>query len=301
MPHDLNEWQLELAGEVLFNFGTMTTDYPLSVQVEVGAPDLAIEDQRHPTSDGELMGRDLMGGFNLTFKVTTVPNPRETATEKIDGALDLISFMRAKWLNESSRRLPGQYVTLTNQHRGRMVYGRPRRSAPDYSQVRKGLAGCVLDFRSNNPYFYSAVEHAASFDNLTGWTPTGFTLPLTMPLTMGATIREDRVIDNNGDVPCWPLIEFHGPGSNMSFELLDPGWIVRVDGSLRYDEMMLIDTRPWARGATVNGNPANGRILGTQLEKCRVPAGTWEGRYKVNDPTGTAYAIVHWRDAFASL
>lgn len=301
MPLDINEWELELAGGVTFDFGTLLTDYPLTAQVEIGAPDYAFEDARHPTSDGEMMGRDLLGGFNITFRITTVPNPGDNEDTRINEAMDLVSFMRAKWLNESSRRLPGEYVTLTNKRRGRMVYGRPRRSAPDYSAIRRGQAGLVAEFRSNNPYFYSAQEHATSFDNITGWSPTGFTLPITMPLTMGASIREDRIIDNNGDVPCWPIIDFHGPGSGMSFELLDPGWKLQVVDSLAYDEVLRIDTRPWRRGATVNGRPANGKISGTQLEKCRIPAGTWEGRYKVNDPTGTAFAVVYWRDAFASL
>lgn len=301
MPPDINAWELELAGGVTFNFGTLADDYPLSVQVEIGDTDLTIEDQRHPTSDGVMMGRDLMGGFNITFRLTTVPNPRETADDKINGALDLLSFFRAKWLDSSTRRLPGQVVTLTNLHRSRMVYGRPRRSAPSLATLRKGTAGWVADFKTNSPYWYSAVEHATVFDNIAGWEPTGFSLPLTMPFTMGSTVDFDGFIDNNGDVPAWPILEFHGPGNDMSFELLDSGWIVQVDGNIKFDEVLLVDTRPWARGATLNGTPANGRIRGTQLEKCTIPAGNREGRYKVSDQTGTAFLIVHWRDAFASL
>lgn len=298
MPVDINRWQLQLAGDVTFEFGTLATDYPFAVQAEIGPVDWTIEDQRHPTSDGELMGRDLLGGFNITFSVTTVPDPKDA--NKMIGALDLASFFRAKWLNTSSRRIPGEYVTLTNKLRGRVAYGRPRRCAPVHTRMRRGQIGLVADFRSNNPYFYSEQEYAEVFSIIPG-AITGFVAPVTAPITLGVSTHTDGFVDNNGDVPTWPIIHFQGPGSDMSFELLDSGWTLGVRGQIAADEILKVDTRPWARGATLNGNPANGRITGTQLEKCTIPAGNREGRFRAWDPTGTAQATVYWRDAFASL
>lgn len=301
MPEDINLWQIEFTGGIQFEFGTLATDYPFATQVEIGPADIITEDQRHPTSDGEMFGRDLMGGFNLTFRLTTVPDdPNLDEGAKIDEALDLAGRFRAKWLNSSSRRLPGEYVTLLNKRRGRIVYGRPRRCAPDHAKLRRGVVGLIADFRSNNPNFYSLVEHAEVFSSTPG-SVGGFIAPITPPITTGAAFSQDGILVNEGEVPTWPIIEFHGPGTQHSFELVDFGWQLVVDGPLKYDEVLRVDTRPWSRGVTINGKAANGRVKGSQLEQCRIAVGSDTGIYKTWDTTGTAFAVVYWRDAWASL
>lgn len=300
---DLNEWRLEYGNTVL-DFGTLASEYPLASQVEIGDADLTTQDSDHPTSDGTIFGRDRLGGFTLTFSMTTVPEfsfpmpDRPWAT-----ALDLLSTFKSKWRANSVRREAGAYATLTNLDRNRMVYGRPRKIAQTTKTLRKGILGMVATFDTNSPDFYDATEKLAIITPVP--TPLGgFTTPLRPPFSTAGSTQELAPMANAGDLDAWPIVKFHGPGSNYSLELLDNNrtiWNLRAPARLAFDEVLEIDTRPWARGATINGRPANGRLRGTQLERCTIPVGDFNARFKVTDARGQAFADIRWHDTYASL
>lgn len=301
MP-DINEWRLEYPGTV-FNFGTLDDDYPFKTQVEFSDTALDTQDQRHPSSDGVVMGIDSLGGFNITFDITTIPD-FPLPNEPWNVALNLFSTMKAAWRADAIRQTPGKYATLTNLNRNRLVYGRPRKIAPKNSRLRQGFVGIVSTFETNDPNFYDATEKLAI---ITPVPPPagGFTAPLTPPLSTAGSAAEIAATNNNGDLAAWPVIKFHGPGTFFSLSLLDglgnALWTVTAVGQINYDQIMVIDTRPWARSATINGMPANGRLRGTALEQCRIPVGDFELQFKVTDSSGTAFADIRWRDAYASL
>jgi hypothetical protein len=300
MP-DLNEWRLAYS-DVTLDFGLLSTEFPFSVQVEITDADAILQDLGHPTSDGAVFGKDSLGGFDITFTLTTVPdfpipdNPWRTA-------LDLFSSFKTKWRADSIRRIPGVYATLTNLDRDRLVYGRPRKIAPKLARVRKGTIEYVAVFNTNDPNFYGATEKVAL---ITPVPPPagGFTTPLVPPFNTAVGSAELAPTDNVGDLETWPVIAFHGPGAAFSVELLDGGtslWTISIPDNVKFDEVLTVDTRPWSRSATINGKPANGKVRGTQLEKCQIPVGEFDFRFKVRDESGTAFADIKWRDAFASL
>lgn len=298
---DLNDWRLTYPGASL-DFGTLSTEYPFSVQVEIGEADLINQDQRHPTSDGMVFGKDSLGGFDLTFNLTTIPEFPLPPKPWV-GALDLFSAFKTKWRADPVRLNPGVYAELANLDRGRMVYGRPRKIAPKSTRLRKGLLEYVAVFTTNDPNFYSTTEKAAL---ITPVPPPsgGFTVPLTAPFSTAVGSAELAPTINAGDTDAWPIVSFHGPGKAFSIELLnntETVWELSVPTQLKFDEVLTVDTRPWSRSATINGRPANGRVRGSQIEKCFIPVGAFTFRFKVSDPSGTAFADAKWRDAFASL
>lgn len=313
MTIDLNEWRLEY-DDVSFDFGLLSSDYPFSAQVELGDVDSVIEATKHPTSDGMVMGKDTLGGFDLTFNLTTVPGFPVPESPWQD-ALDLFSAFRAKWRADSVRLTPGAYATLTNLSRNRLVYGRPRKVTPKTDRLRKGQLGYISTFETNGPDWYSATERLALITPA-GAAGGGFTNPIRSPISTDVgTVETQEGINNNGDIPTWTQIEFHGPGKNYTLELLQdatPLWKMSVPGALNYDEVIVVDTRPWKRGAILgnddgagslyNLRPANGLIRGSQLETCKIPVGSnFTYRFRVTDRTGTAFADIRWRDAFASM
>lgn len=298
---DLNEWQLVYPGKS-FTFGTLASDYPMAAQVDIGEPSVDTQDTRHPTADGEVFGRDSLGGFELTFNLTTIPEFPLPAKPWTD-ALDLQSAFKAAWRADAIRRSPGQYATLLNVDRNRLVYGRPRKVASSLVRVRKGVSGLVATFKSSNPDFFSGTEKVAL---MTAAAPsgTGFTTPLTPPFSGAVGQSVVSPTNNDGDIPAWPVIDFRGPGSNYSLECFSGStvvWKLVVSDRLTSGQSLIIDTRPWRRGATLNGAPANGRVTGTQIEFCKIPVGDFNLRFRVKDSTGQAFADVKWRDAFASL
>lgn len=298
---DLNNWHLIYPG-VEFYFGNLSTTFPLKVQVEIGPTAITTQDTRHPSSDGVVMGIDSFGGFDLTFQLTTIA---EDGPKPYMAALDTLSEFRAAWRFDKSRGIPGDYAVLKNHERERQVYGRPRQVAPKLSRVRKGYAEYIAVFSTNDPNFYDTTEKVYLITPVTS-SGNGFRTPLRPPFSTAAAGSElSPFIANAGELPTWPVISFNGPGTDPSIELLDGAevlWNLRVEGQIKYDEVLTVDTRPWRRSAIINGEPANGRIRGTQLEKCTIPVGSnYKLRYKVKDPTGTSFVDVKWRDAYASL
>lgn len=301
---DLNDWRLDYSG-TSFTFGTLSTGYPLEGQVEIGDPDRSIQDQEHPTSDGMVFGTDKLGGFTITFDCRIVPIFPPPA-KPWDNALNLFSTFKSKWRADSIRRVAGSYATLSNLDRGRLVYGRPRKATQKLERLRKGLLDFVATFDTVDPNFYGLTEKSATIEAGVPASP-GFTMPITPPFSTGSNdevILSGLPVQNDGDLATWPRIEFHGPGSNFSLSLLSGAstiWTVQVPGGLKFDEILTVDTRPWSRSATINGRPANGRIRGTQIEKVTVPPGSYDLMFIVTDPSGTASAVIRWRDAYASL
>lgn len=298
---DLNSWVLSVAGDDL-PFGTADTDYPFSVQVDIGEVDRQVQDAAHPTSDGVIMGRDRLRGFTLGFDCRILQEYPVSAKPWLN-ALDLYDEFVAKWAADAIRLTPGEYATLANTDRSRMVYGRPRGIAPKTGRLRKGYLDFQMDFDTISPHFYSTTEKVAS---LTTTPPpsSGFTAPLGSPISTTVGNVEEAPMVNAGNRAAWPIITLNGPGADSSVELFSGTtrlWQVRTTEKLAFDETLIIDTRPWHRSATINGRPANGTLRGDRLDRCTVPVGSFTIRYKVKDKTGTATASIRWRDAYASL
>jgi hypothetical protein len=297
---DLNDWRLDYPG-VSFEFGTLVTGYPFSVQVDIGDTDISDQDQDHPTTDGVIMGKDKLGGFVLNFDMKLVPE-HPLVDEMWITPLDAYSQFRAAWRADAVRRSAGAYATLTNLNRERVVYGRPRKCAPKMEHLRHGLVEFLAMFQTNSPNWYDATEKSSTITPIPP-SSSGFFVPVITPLTTTGASVDDSTLLNEGDIEAWPIVEFHG-GTNPALELWDGPdllWTAQVSGGLAFDQVLTLDTRPWSRSATINGNPANGRMRGSAIEQMGIPVGSFFAQYKVTDPSGTAHAVIRWRDTFASL
>ncbi len=301
MP-DLNEWQLTAGADTLIFGFSETSEYPFKSQVTVSEVDRETQDAAHPSTDGVLMGRDLLRGFTLQFDSQILREHPLTATPW-NSALDLYSAFAAKWRADSVRLTPGEYASLANLERERLVYGRPRGIAPKLAMTRKGYLDFQFDFETNGPDFYDITEKVATITPVPA-SSGKITSPLVSPITTTTGTEDVAETVNEGDLAAWPIIEFHGPGTASSVELFDGTdrlWVLKVPDRIRFDQVLTVDTRPWKRGATLNGAPANGLLRGDRLFDCRIPVGTFDIRYKVKDTTGVAHTVIRWRDTYASL
>lgn len=300
MTTDLNSWRMVTSDQTLA-FGTQDTGYPFYTQFSLGKTDRDTQDAGHPTSDGLVMGRDRLRGFTIQFDCRILAEYPVVEKPWLS-AMDLYSTFAAKWRADSVRRSPGEYATLINDDRGRQTYGRPRDIAPKSDMLRKGIYDFQMDFASNGPNWYAATQKVAVLQS--GPASIGkITSPLTSPLT---TIRpKDATIPTlvEGDLEAEPIVEFHGPTNGCSIELFSGAtkvWTLKVPGKLHLGETLKVDTRFWRRSAILNKNtPGNGLIRGDSLAKCLLPVGVFTARYRHNDPTGAAFAVIRWRDTYA--
>lgn len=278
---DLNDWRLLYSGIPTFDFGPNSTDYPFSTQVDIGEVDIVEQDTRHQSSDALLMGRDTLGGFELTFTLTTIPE-YPTPAKPWDSALDKYGTFVQKWRANQIRTQPGVYATLRNLDRARLVYGRPRKiSLADTSRLRKGILRYVATFQTVHPDFYSTTEDTAN-------------------LVSGAGAS----FNNSGDTDSWPKITLRGPFTDGSVHLTQDAitlWQIDVPGPVAAGQTLTLDTAPWARSALLNGAPANGMLRGDPLSKVKIPVGVGSIFWSRTDATNTSSGDVKWRDAYSSL
>jgi len=263
---------------------------------EIGTPDIQTADQDRPRSDGRSFGVDYVSGQTITFdlgvRATSDAEVRRVAAQ-----------LRSVWKADAVRLTPGAVAELRMQYAGRerVVYGRPRRWAADYSDAAVNhIVSATADFACIDDLFYAPQDESLEF----GIVPPsggGLVAPLASPLS--STLSSDRsqgiVIDTEEAV--WPVVTLTGPITNPVVTIgTDVRLEARVD--LRHDETLVIDTRPWARTALRNGT-ANvaGSIRGTRLSKASLRSGRYEVGLKGLDPTGTARVRVAWRPTYSSL
>lgn len=310
---DINQWQLEYFGQT-FDFGLFDSgagDFPLKVQVSISEPTRQTQDNPQPSVDGVIMGYDRLGGMTLTFSCTALPEypePVDTWTSP----LDKFRAFNKMWRADSIRKSPGSTATLRNLERGVEVYGRPRRCAPTYEQIRKGGTDWIADFVTVDPNFYATALHIIDLE--------------------GEGEDDEFVFDNGGDLDTWPIIYLAG-GSNiqLTFDAVDDSltpWTVEClsdsqnypvaefpdepyDGISSADNNMpipiLIDTRPWARGILTmkssdgTRDPEQGVLLSGGIDDMAFPVKDGLRFTLSSQDSDLVKARIFWREAYAGL
>jgi len=293
MPDDLS-YELVLAEENVYRFG-MGTEV-LVLDLEVGQADIVSNDASLPMQDGLRFGRDYRAGRVITFEMIVMSG---TGVE----ALDELARLETAWLADEVRATPGRVamLRLTRGGRTRRVYGRPRRFAMASERDRYGWISATADFQCSDHLFYSDDELVVG---VRMYTPAvgGLTGPLIGPIY--ADDFTEGIIDFflGGTVPSWPVITIQGPIKDPTIELTGY-WKATLQTSLASDQSVTIDTTPWNRAVRRNdGTNLAGRFTADsqRLSHMRVPPGRRQFLLRGYDPSNTARAYIHIREAFSS-
>jgi hypothetical protein len=292
---DINEWNINYIRAwadytVDYDFGSLAQDSPFTVQMEIGDADMVDNDVAHGSEDVLLPGRDQILSSDLTFSLTTVPDPNDP--DRMLTALDKVSEFQSVWRGFGMRNIPGRYAVLTNNLRGRSVIGRPRNFSRKHGRgMRRGVIEYIAQFRTITPYWYKFPVNSLSL-------PIGGPTP--------------QII--LGDQPTWPIITFDGPFDTASLTW-NPGffltpWTITVNHVVADNDQIRIDTRPWLRSIeNLLGDPVRGWIAGDSLAKCFMSPtvyndfltpGTFTLAATGITDSGTGVTI-EWSDTFAGL
>lgn len=296
---DLNSWRLVAPG-VSLAFGTESTDYPFKTQFSMGETERDIQDGEHSNSDGIIMGRDRLRGGKLEFECRILSEYPVTEKPWVR-AMDLYSKFAAQWRADSVRLKPGEYATIVNEDRERLTYGRPRGIAPKSDMLRKGIYDFQMDFATITPDWYTLTEKSQTIQGEPASLGRLFS-PLIAPITTVTSQDAQSQLFNDGELQAMPVVEFHGPSPAASLEVFsgeESMWTLEVPETLRDGDVLIVDTQFWQRSVLLNGKPANGKVTGSQLHKCKIPLGEFNVRFRHQDRTGRAYAVIRWRDTYA--
>lgn len=290
------EWRLVYPGTD-YTFGTGASPTFNRTTPDIGDANLRVADTARPRQDGQAFGIDFRGGQTIGFDLG-VRSHSESAVRNEVGAL------RAAWRADAVRLVPGGVAELHAQYAGRrsVVYGRPRRFAPNLAEAATNFYATVqADFAGVDDVFYGANDETIAFGIVPPVTGGGLLAPLAAPLSTTLTSDRSQGFTVVSELPVWPVITFYGPVVNPVLTV--PGALsIEARVTLVSGESLVIDSRPWVRSAMRQGTiSVAGTLRGTRLSRAALPPGKYEVGLKGTDPTGTASVHFAWRPAFSSL
>lgn len=274
-----------------------------SIQVQNTATDtgaVSVQDQAVVGHDGMLFGVDTLPGMVITQTGYAMTSPSAGAS-----AMDAYSALAGAWNDPSVRLTDGAVQVLRASYRGsdvvRRCYGRGRKILPAYGQVFQGLVPFTAQFQCADNTWYDDVQQSVTL-TFTG-PVVGFAPPVGTPGGPGLVARQQaNVVTNSGSLPTWPVITFTGPAHSPSLTYANTPVAIGYNGSLSSADTLVIDTRPWARTAILNGHAsAAGSLSGDPMIAMQL----WPGQTVVNlggsGFTGATSCTVAWRSATLAI
>ncbi|WP_343317792.1 hypothetical protein AAFM46_11030 [Arthrobacter sp. TMP15] len=262
-----------------------------------GAAEIRGNDTARPNRDGTIAGREFLGSATWAFDIST--NEQDLAE-----ALATASALEAAWKDPAVRLAPNTLAPLSYETAGRWrrVYGRPGLyTPPDGDHLTTlGVGRITADFKVHKPGSYDDAETSVALTIVPASTG-GLMAPLVAPLsTVRSSAPRAGFVTNAGDAPTPLKATIHGPITEPWVRSPE-GWEVGLTGSLAYDESVTVD--PLAGTVTrQDGSPANGRLTRkTRLSGTLLQPGITELTFGGIDLTGTARAVLSWRNAYTSI
>jgi chitosanase len=264
-----------------------------------GGADTRTQDVLSPTADVRWFGTDRRTPPTWAFDMYT-------DVEDAGQALGWAQNMEELWDAEELRSTPNAVVPLRYCIAGRIrrVYGRPGNFEVVPTFVRTGRVHMVADFRLAEHTYYDDVEDKITIRTVPSDTSaSGFTFPITFPLTIGAQgdspIVEQAVV--RGRRPTWTDVTFYGPSLDPWVMIGGQRWQLR--GEIGTGESIRMSGKPWQQGLLRNDGAWMAGMLGPQarLSQLRLPPGLYPVKYGAYDPTGTSRAEVAWRAAYGTM
>lgn len=254
--------------------------------------------------DGVVPGREFLGAATWAIELTTNAQYAHEARE-------IYSQLQAAWQDPSQRWAAGELYGLDYEARGtgewRRVYGRPRSFDPANGDVLmvQGAAKFGVEFEVLDPRYFSGgdphkhtLTHASELRG-------GWSFPVAFPLRSATTVgTRQGALTNAGTRETPVFIEFTGPITNPRLRGSN-GWLVGWNGTLLYDERLVIDpmrhavTKYDGDGRGVNG--FSGMTRSSQLSRISIPPGLTNTFFSGVDETHSSTAVIQWRDAYQSF
>lgn len=259
--------------------------------IELPVSDYRTQDTENPVGDGLLFGRDRLTPGSLTLNVLVLGQNSAEANE------NLRKLARA-WNTAVDRTRPGALTSMWWEDGGRrrLVYGRPRAFAATNDQSRSGLIRVTAAFRLADALVYDSVDQREV--TIRGVPPIsgGLVAPLVDPLTAtGTAARQGLIEDTGGEAPTPFRAEFRGPIATPF--LKGPGWQIRLNTTLAWDEVITVDTRLGTVTSNLGRNMKPFLDPASRLRDVRLAAGRTELEFGGVDPTRSAYVRVLWNPA----
>jgi hypothetical protein len=271
--------------------------YIAETQTDTGT--INVQDQAVVGHDGLLFGVDTLPGMVITQN-GQVYLPGETTA-----ALDAYSALAGVWNDPNIRLVNGAVQVLRSYYAAsnvtRRTYGRGRKIMPTYGSVWQGLVPFTSQFQSADNTWYEDTPQALTLTMAPSYAG-GLTFPVTPPFQWASQVNsQSNVITNTGSMPTWPVLTFTGPISYPELVYVNTPVTIGYQGIIPSGQSLVIDTRPWARTALLNGASVAGNLSGDPMISLQLPPGATEVAFSGQDFTGTSTCLIQWYSATLAI
>jgi len=259
--------------------------------IDLGGIEHQTQDADLPGRDGRVFGRDTTNAGAIVLTLVSLADDTQQVMTDLDE-------LTAAWEWEG-RRTPGAYTYLAWESGGRtgLVYGRPRKIAPEISggALYQGGIKVVCEFLPVNPDVYSGIVDELRLV-IKPSDPTGLLFPAEAPfLFLGAGEPRQGQIVLGGSKPAPFEVAIRGPIANPWVSSTVGGWRIEARTTVAYDQTLVIDTL--ANTATIGGRNVSASITRNSNLNARLRPGVQEVLFGGTDETLTASATFKWMAA----
>lgn len=303
------EWRIVYDG-VDYSFGAWGFPVFNATTPEPGSVDFSTGDASRPYEDGINFGLDSRSsGRTWSFDLGVVDLGSEALVRQ-----RVREFLRA-WRAPEVLGRAGKLAELHTQYAGqhRVMYGRPRQADPVYKNTSATLAASIqATFVTGDDVLY-APEVTSAETTLVSKDNGGWVFPIRFPVMTVGAADSSTVVRLDTELPAWPVITISGgqvlnpvveaiPDAASSAAGARP-WRVGLATNLAYDDVVVIDTRPWMRTVLRNGYSIAGALDSgsSRLANCGTGAGGWKITFNGASSTSTVKARIDWRSAYSGL
>lgn len=293
--------------------GQYSIGYPGNANAFVygnGANGIYVQDTQTDTGSVTTQDQAVVGRDGMQFGVDTLPGMVITQTgfarlaNNPPAAMDAYSSLAGAWNDPTIRLVNGSIQVLRAKYPGsnvtRRCYGRGRKIMPALGMSNQGVVPWTAQFQAADNTWY---EDTISTLLLT-MVPVvlgGLAPPWTPPFQIAAVGNAANTAANTGSLPTWPVFTFSGPSSgaitNPVCTFVNTPISIGYLGSLKPLDTLIIDTRPWACTALLNGTSVAGLLTGTAMVNLVLMPGATALSFTGQDYSGTATLKVDWRNA----
>ena len=284
---------------VVYGYGT--TVQVSNTTVDTGS--ISTQDAAVTGHDGQLFGVDTQPGLAITQTGQCYVGANGRS------AMDAYASFAAKWTQPLVRLTPGAVQILRGWYPGmaspRRAYGRGRKIAPSHGLANQGVVPFTAMFQAADSLWYSDAESSLTLTTAPSFLGT-LAFPVTPPFAWAAQANfQQNTAVNSGPEPTWPVITFTGPSNGQlitpSLTYVNTPVSVGYSGSLKPGDSLVIDTRPWARTALLNGASVAGLLTGNPMITLQLQPGSTLMKLGGTDYTGTATCVIRWRTASQAI
>lgn len=265
--------------------------------------ELLLEDTARPRQDGIRFGQDYRRGKTITFQLQ-IKGAGSTNVAASASCRAMLAALELAWRGDGVRLIPGAMASLTVRVAGaeRRVYGRPRKYAPNLANIALGEATAVATFDTADDVWYGP-EQQLTVQLARPASEGGVALPLALPTPLATSQTVAGGLSVGGTLPAYISAEVHGPITNPTVGLTS-GWQLRLVDVVTSGSTVTLDAQPWQRTILDSAGASRAGKLDrtkSRLSDARMSPGAAEVSLKGTDLSGTAYMVLRWSPAYASM